>query len=207
MNETLQQIYDRFADTYEENRGLFDMTEVFNSFNDKFKIEKGMLLDLGCGAGESLAKLFVNRGWQATGVDFSKRQLELAAKHVPEMATVHADMREVEFPSDQFNAITAVYSLFHVPASDHDAVFKKIHRWLCPQGKALFTYATKEFTGSVEFDGYKEFMGQQLYYSHKSPEALYADLEKTGFEIESTDYRNIGNEIFLWVTVSKPAGK
>jgi cyclopropane fatty-acyl-phospholipid synthase-like methyltransferase len=207
MNETLQQIYDRFADTYEENRGLFDMTEVFNSFNGKLKIEKGMLLDLGCGAGESVAKLFVDRGWRATGVDFSKRQLELAAKHVPEMTTVHADMREVEFPSDQFNAITAVYSLFHVPASDHEVMFQKIHRWLCPQGKALFTYATKEFTGSVEFDGYKEFLGQQLYYSHKSPEALYADLKKTGFEIESADYRNIGNEIFLWVTITKPVDK
>ena len=41
MNETLQQIYDRFADTYEENRGLFDMTCVFDSFNGKLKIEKG----------------------------------------------------------------------------------------------------------------------------------------------------------------------
>lgn len=207
MNETLQKIYDKFADTYEENRGLFDMTEVFNSFNDKLKTEKGILLDLGCGAGESLAKLFIDRGWKATGVDFSRRQLELAAKHVPQMTTVHADMREVEFPSNHFNAITAVYSLFHIPASEHKAMFEKMHRWLCPNGKALFTYATKEYTGSDEFEGYKEFLGQQLYYSHKSPEALYDDLKKTGFEIESADYRNIGNETFLWVTVSKPACK
>jgi hypothetical protein len=34
-------------------------------------------------------------------------------------------------------------------------------------------------------------------------EAPYADLEKTGFNIESADYRNIGNEVFLWVTVGK----
>jgi hypothetical protein len=56
----------------------------------------------------------------------------------------------------------------------------------------------------MKFDGYKEFMEQELYYSHKSPDKLYADLEDIGFNIESTDYRDIGNEIFLWVTVSKP---
>ena len=29
MDLTLQQIYDEFAETYEENRGLFDVTDVF----------------------------------------------------------------------------------------------------------------------------------------------------------------------------------
>jgi len=32
---------------------------------------------------------------------------------------------------------------------------------------------------------------------------MYVDLEDTGFNIDSIDYRNIGDEIFLWVTVSK----
>jgi len=42
-----------------------------------------------------------------------------------------------------------------------------------------------------------------IYYSHKSPDEMYADLEAVGFEIESKDYRDIGGEIFLWVTLSK----
>lgn len=28
MDITLQEVYDGFAETYEENRGLFDMTEI-----------------------------------------------------------------------------------------------------------------------------------------------------------------------------------
>jgi len=119
------------------------------------------------------------------------------------MQTIHADMCKVEFEPGQFEAITAIYSLFHVPRNDHAALFDKFYRWLCPKGKVLFTYATKEFTGSIEFDGYKEFMDQELYYSHKSPDKLYADLENTGFNIESADYRDIGNEIFLWITASR----
>ncbi len=204
MDSTVQEIYDGFAETYAENRGLFDMTEVFDSFYGRLEVAKGRLLDLGCGAGEPLARLCIDRGWTVTGVDFSRRMLELASKYVPEMETIHADMRRVGFEPSQFDAITASYSLFHVPRNDHAALFDKFYRWLCPTGKALFTYATKEYTGSNEFDGYKKFIGQDLYYSHKSPDKLYGDLEKIGFNIESTDYRDIGNEIFLWVTVSKP---
>ncbi len=198
----LQKIYDGFAETYDQNRGLFDMTEVFESFYGCLDVKTGNLLDLGCGAGEPFARLFVDRGWTVTGVDFSQRMLELASKYVPEMKTIHADMRQVEFEPNQFDAIIATYSLFHIPSNEHATLFEKLYSWLRPNGKALFTYATKEYTGSVEFDGYINFMGQDLYYSHTSPEKLYSILQSIGFQIESTNYRNIGDETFLWVTVS-----
>jgi cyclopropane fatty-acyl-phospholipid synthase-like methyltransferase len=199
----LREIYDGFSETYEQNRGLFDMADVLNPFYKSLDIRNGNLLDLGCGAGEPFARYFIDRGWKVTGVDFSTQMLKLATKYVPEMHAIQADMCKVDFEPGKFDAITAIYSLFHVSRNDHAALFEQIYRWLCPGGKALFTYATKEYTGSDEFDGYKEFMKQQLYYSHKSPDKLYTDLEKIGFKTES-DYRNIGNEIFLWVTVSKP---
>jgi cyclopropane fatty-acyl-phospholipid synthase-like methyltransferase len=129
--------------------------------------------------------------------------LELAARYVPEMQTIHSDMRTVEFDAERFDAITAVYSLFHVPAEEHSVLFEKFQRWLRPGGKVLFTYATREYTGSDEFDGCKEFLGKQLYYSHKTPERLCMDLECAGLEVESLDYRDIGGEVFLWVTACR----
>jgi cyclopropane fatty-acyl-phospholipid synthase-like methyltransferase len=131
--------------------------------------------------------------------------LNLAARYAPQMATIHADMRNIEFTPGRFDAVTIIYALFHVPRDDHAALFRKIFNWLRPQGKVLFTYATREFTGEPEFDGYKEFLGQELYYSHKRPEQLYSDLEQLGYHIEARDYRNIGGEVFLWVTAGKPA--
>lgn len=204
MRITVQEFYDKFADTYQKNRNLFDMTKVIDSFSGYLDTKKGELLDLGCGTGEPFARWFIDHGWSVTGVDFSKQMLELASKNVPEMKTICDDMLQVEFDSNHFDAITATYSLFHVPSKDHAALFDKFYHWLRPKGSALFTYATKEYTGSKEFSGYKEFMGEELYYSHKSPEELYAMLEKTGFWIESRDYRDIGGETFLWITVSKP---
>ncbi len=44
-------------------------------------------------------------------------------------------------------------------------------------------------------------MGNSLYYGHKTPEALYRDLETAGFSLEDAAYREIGGETFLWVTV------
>ena len=204
-NNTLQEIYDGFADAYEENRGLFDMTDVFEAFYSRLTVETGRVLDMGCGAGEPFSRLFVDRGFTVVGVDFSRRMLELASRYVPQMETIYADMREVKFEPNQFEAIVAIFSLFHVPRHDHRKLFTRFYQWLQPEGKLLFTYATKEYTGKDEFDGYKTFMGQQLYYSHTTPENLYELLEEIGFTIESTDYRNLGNETLLWVTVSKPA--
>jgi ubiquinone/menaquinone biosynthesis C-methylase UbiE len=203
MDIKLREIYDRFAATYDANRGVFDMTAVLDSFYGCLEVKKGKLLDLGCGAGEPFARFFVDHGWQVTGVDFSERMLALASRYVPEMKTLCADMRDVEFNPGQFEAITAIYSLFHIPCPDQTVLLGKFHRWLLTGGKALFTYATKEYTGSDEFDGHKTFMGEELYYSHKSPDWLYADLEKIGFDIEAADYRDIGGETFLWVTVGK----
>lgn len=67
-----------------------------------------------------------------------------------------------------------------------------------------FILHQKEYTGSLEFDGYKEFLGQQLYYSHKRKEELFSDLVQLGYVIEDRNYRDIGNEVFLWVTARKP---
>lgn len=103
--------------------------------------------------------------------------IRLASKHVPEMQRIHADFSKVNFEPSQFNAIIASYSLFHISVDKHKDLFKKIYKWLFPNGKAFFTYAMKEYTGSTTFDGYKNFMGQALCYSHKNSDELYVDLD------------------------------
>ncbi len=201
----LVRIYDEFAASYHSNRGLFDMTEVFDTFYQGFDTKPGAALDLGCGAGEPFAATFLKHGWSVVGVDFSAKMLELAGHYASGMTAIEADMREVEFAAEQFDAVTIIYALFHIPTCDQKAVLEKVFHWLKPGGRALFTYAGEQYTGSLEFDGHKEFMGRQLYYGHKSAAALRIDLTHIGFDIEAEVYRDIGGEVFLWVTVSKPS--
>ncbi len=203
MEPKLDEIYDEFAKTYDDNRGLFDLSDLFAGFYQRLHPSPGQLLDLGCGTGEAFSKYFIDKGWQVTGVDFSKQMLALANHYVPEMTIMHADIMQVDFEDNQFDAIVAIYSLFHVSKDRHSELFSKMHRWLRAGGKAFFTYATKQYTGKDEFDGYINFLGKELFYSHKTPEELYADLKAAGFEVEDTQYKEIGGETFLWVTVGK----
>ena len=204
MERSLRDIYDDFAETYEANRGQFDMTDLLGPFFAGLGRPKGRLLDLGCGAGEPFPRFFLDRGWEVYGVDFSKKMLRLAAQYAPEMHTICDDMLDVEFASAHFDAITCIYSLFHVPRARHPELFAKFRRWLRPGGKVLFTYAAKEYTGETEFEGFREFMGQNLFYSHTSPAKLRAAVEAAGLRVESIDLREIGGESFLWVAAAAP---
>ena len=204
MNPALRDIYDEFAAAYEANRGRFDMKPVLEPFFAGLKREKGRLLDLGCGAGEPFPRFFLERGWEVVGVDFSKKMLHLAAQYAPGMHTICDDMLDVEFAPTQFDAITCIYSLFHVPRARHPELFAKFRRWLRPGGQALFTYATRAYTGADEFEGEKEFMGQRLFYSHVSPEKLRGQLAAANLAVRAFDFRAIGGETFLWVTAQRP---
>jgi SAM-dependent methyltransferase len=204
MHNDLQIIYDRLAETYEKNRGLFNMTDVIADFYSRLLSRKGRLLDLGCGAGEPFPAYFIARGWQVTGVDFSSRMIALAHRYQPDMKTIFADIGKVDFPDEQFDAVTAIYCLFHIEHQKHEEIFRKIFRWLAPGGQSLFTYATKEYTGADVFNGYKEFLGEQLFYSHTTPENLFTTIKSIGFTIASARYRQIGGETFLWMTIAKP---
>lgn len=198
----LRAVYDRFADTYEANRGLFDMSPVLADFQARLPAT-GHLLDLGCGAGEPFASHFIRHGWQVTGVDFSPRMLDLAARYVPDMARVQGDMAEVAFAPASFDAVTAVYSLFHLPRARHPELFGRIAGWLRPGGHVLFTYATRHYTGAERFEGSKEFLGETLFYSHMTPDELERALVAGGLTPEELAYRNIGGETFLWVTARR----
>lgn len=201
--KTLEDTYNRFANTYESTRQSFDTEFIFNDFYDRLGNTTGTLLDLGCGAGKPIAKFFVEKGWSVTGVDFSEKMLALARDHVPEIQTIHSDIQTLAFDPNSFDAIIASYSLFHIPSENHQAVFSNMYAWLRPRGQALFTYATKHYTGYDEFDGYKEFLGEQLFYSHQTPEHLETLLKRIGFDIQSMQYHTIAAETFLWVIVKK----
>jgi SAM-dependent methyltransferase len=205
MQNNMQIIYDRFAETYDKNRGLFDMIDVITDFYKRLHYQTGHLLDLGCGAGEPFPAYFIQQGWQVTGVDFSQKMLALAHQYQPSLKTICKDICEAEFSDDEFDAVTAIYCIFHIEYKKHEEIFRKIYRWLKPGGKFLFTYATKEYTGAEVFSGYKEFMGEQLFYSHTTPAALLASLRSNKFAIEVSQYRQIGGETFLWLTIAKPA--
>lgn len=202
-DEALCSVYDGFARTYADGRGVFDVSEVLDELVGLLPVT-GDLLDLGCGAGEPVASSFLARGWRVTGVDASEEMLALAEEYAPTMVRVFGDMRDVDLPEESFDAVTAVYSLFHLPAADQPPMFGRMRSWLRPGGVALFTYASRAYTGSDRFEGTISFMGHDLPYSHGTPEELATQLRDAGLDLVEMSERTIGGETMLWVTVRRP---
>lgn len=69
------------------------------------------VLDLGCGAGLPVARDLHDRGFVVTGIDGSRRQIELARGNVPGATFIQTDMTGAEFAEASFGAVTAFYAM------------------------------------------------------------------------------------------------
>jgi 2-polyprenyl-3-methyl-5-hydroxy-6-metoxy-1,4-benzoquinol methylase len=163
------------------------------------------VLDLGCGAGVPVTRWLADRGFTVTGVDVSAKQLELARTNVPDGIFLKADMTEVVFGPESFDAVVAFHSIIHVPRTEHRTLLENIHRWLKPGGALLATMTVTDYEGREED---WERWGAPMVWSHYDRSANVAMLKDTGFQIRYAEPRTGGGtgdetETWLWVLASK----
>src|SRR6516225_219165 len=102
--------YDRCADRYNAVRvaeppsGLDLLTKHLHTGAN--------VLDVGCGAGTPIAKSLAAQ-FSVTGVDFSTEQIRRARLGVPQANFIESDIMTVRFPSESFDAVVALFVLFH----------------------------------------------------------------------------------------------
>lgn len=106
-------VYVRNAAQFDEARGktLFE-----RSWLERFCAglpEGGRVLDVGCGAGEPIARYFIEQGYAVTGVDFAAPLLDMAASRFPSAEWVAQDMRRLALGRG-FDGVLAWHSLFHL---------------------------------------------------------------------------------------------
>ena len=163
------------------------------------------MLDLGCGAGVPVTRWLAERGFAVTGLDVSARQLELARRNVPAATFIKADMTELAFAPETFDAVAAFHSIIHVPRTEHPALLGRIHRWLKPGGVFLATMTVTDYEGREDdWEGW----GAPMVWSHYDGEANVAMLRGAGFELRHAEPRTgkgtgDENETWLWVLASK----
>ncbi|MEU8636929.1 class I SAM-dependent methyltransferase [Amycolatopsis sp. NPDC048633] len=135
------------------------------------------VLDLGCGAGVPCTKLLAER-YDVVGVDLSSAQLDLARRNVPGARFQKGDMAEVSFPDECFDAVTAFYSVLHVPREDQGDLFTSIAGWLRPGGWFLAALGCSEANG-VEDD----WLGTPMFFSSHNAAENRRLLEAAGFTL------------------------
>ncbi len=162
------------------------------------------VVDLGCGAGVPMTRALAD-GRRVTGVDISSRQIELARAAVPDARFIHADMTALDLPRASLDAVTAFYSLTHVPREDLPDLLVAILRWLRPGGVLVATMGAQDSPDDVEDD----WLGAPMFFSHYGAKKNRALVRRAGFEIETAvvdeEPEDRHAALFLWVIARKPA--
>jgi ubiquinone/menaquinone biosynthesis C-methylase UbiE len=168
--------YDEMADDYADRPEAAGTAEPVARFLDDFAPDD-RLLSAGCGGGdEPLAAA----GATGVGLDFSREQLAHATTNVPAAALVQGDLTALPFADDTFDAVSALYSLIHVPVDDHETVLAEFARVLRPGGPLLVT------EGGVAWEGTNDDWldsGTEMRWSMAGPEATRESLDAAGFDV------------------------
>jgi len=170
--------YDELAEGYTDRAGSespSEPPEPVRRFREDLNPEDE-LLDAGCGPGGTTLTM---AGETGVGLDISREQLSLAQRTVTG-ELVQGDMTELPFATDSFDAISAMYSLIHVPLDEHQAVLAEFARVLRAGGTLLVTEGGMEWIGSNPdwLDS-----GTEMHWSMAGPEATKEDLQACGFEL------------------------
>lgn len=90
------------------------------------------VLDAGC-AGGVKTRLLVERGFKATGIDFSEKFIEIARRNVPEAEFHVRDIRDAS-ALGPFDGILLVAVLLHIPKRETVELLRRLSDALAPGG-------------------------------------------------------------------------
>lgn len=161
------------------------------------------VLELGCGNGEPTARILSQR-LDLICVDNSGEQLDRAREAAPNATFIQGDMAALDFPSQHFKGVIALFSIIHVPCETHGRLFQSIFDWLEPGGLFAFNSgATRTHRGYEQ-----DWLGAPMFWSHHDPETTRQLVLQAGLTIMDQRVETInegqGPATFVWWTAMKP---
>lgn len=190
---TTQGVYERQADAFDANRcrTLFEA-----SWLERFAHAvppPADVLDLGCGAGEPIARWLIEAGYRVTGMDFAQAMLAKARKRWPQGNWHAGDMRALDLP-ERFDGVIAWNSFFHLTEAEQPDCIARMARHLRPGGVLLLTVGPRagEVGGQV---GSERVFHASLAPAHYAACLEENDLRLTGFLAE--DAQTNGHTVLM----------
>ncbi|HUT81874.1 MAG TPA: methyltransferase domain-containing protein [Candidatus Bathyarchaeia archaeon] len=170
--------YDKMANKYLETRSVNDPeVKLLPDFMKRLPIG-ARVLDAGCGAGEPITRILSEK-FKVTGVDISRKQIEIARENLPYCEFIWQDMTTLTFPDDYFDGIVSYYAIQHVPREEHMGLLENFYRMMKPNGIALLCFGTSDEPGVVVDD----FFGVKMYWSSFDAGTNIEMLKETGFHV------------------------
>ena len=141
--------YTDFADVYDtfmDETPYEEWCEFLNRILEKYKVPKGLVLDLGCGTG-TLTEMLSQEGYDMIGVDNSEQMLAIAMEKRDESGEnilyLLQDMREFELYGT-VGAVISVCDSLNYLLEEEELVqtFKLVNNYLDPKGIFIFDFNT-----------------------------------------------------------------
>jgi 2-polyprenyl-3-methyl-5-hydroxy-6-metoxy-1,4-benzoquinol methylase len=101
------EVYNKIFNWFDEHRNKELMESYYLNLILDTVGSTGTVLDLGCGTGEPLAQYFIEKGFKVTGVDGSKKMIELCKKRFPHERWIVSDMLDINL-NEQFDNCTCL---------------------------------------------------------------------------------------------------
>ena len=153
----------------------------------------GDVLDLGCGAGQPVARWLVERGFRVTGIRPSPSLITICRERFPEAAWQVADMRQMAL-GERFDGLIAWHSLFHLTPDDQRPLFPRLAAHAGPGAILMFT------SGWGEGVRIGEWQGEPLYHASLDPDEYRRLLADNGFELLEHQLRDPDcGESTIWI--------
>lgn len=176
IEENTQNVYEEYALQYDEERGR---SLIEKSYLDKFikrLSPNGYILDLGCGAGEPIARYIIENGFQVMGVDYSEPMLNICRQRFPGETWEFLDMRNYRLEGP-FSGIVSWGAFFHLNKKEQRKNLPMICHSIEKKGVLLLTVGHEE--GEVT----GEVAGQKVFHSSLSQKEYEDILEQCDVEI------------------------
>ena len=119
------------VDLYERHAQHFDRDRS-RSLQEKTWLDRflshvrpsGVVLDIGCGMAEPIARYVLEAGFRVVGIDSSPAMIAMCQARFPGSEWIVADMRQLGV-GRQFDALLAWDSFFHLHMDDQRAMFPR----------------------------------------------------------------------------------
>lgn len=177
---------------YEKNTADLHPKEEAQRFM-KMLPSHAKIIDIGCGPGRD-AKIFSERGFNVTGIDFSSKMIERAKQNVPLASFCVMDIENLTFPAGSFDGAWANCALLHLPKKNIPLVLEKIHCCLKPAGS--FYLSVKQSSIGEAFEPDARYGDLKKHWTFFEPGELVKLLELAEFQVmdvavvnKSSDYQ------------------
>ena len=189
--------YDLIADMYFEEYGtMLEDIELINKFESL--LDKGFtIIDLGGGTGK-LSNHFIQNGYKSVCYDFSLNMKKYAEKCFPNVPFILDDVINVKnhFSENSIDAITAMYTLFHIPKENINQLFMDINSILKDNGLFCFSLQLGSGEQFVDEPYLKDNGKNVLYMNYLNKNEIYELLNYSNFDIVyETEKHEVGDNV------------